>query len=203
MSDRVIALDTETTGLSPAHDRIVELASVEIEPRSGALGSHFHRYINPQRKIPPRVIAIHGITNERVAEEPHFGEIADEFVEFIRGSTLVIHNAGFDLGFLNAELRRWQRPSIEQLDITVIDTLSISRSLLPHLRRHTLDALCQHLDVRLDERTFHGALIDVRLLAAVLAGLGKTYQDNQQALSPTHRSHHWAKFFNRIMLTSP
>ncbi|MBF0125745.1 MAG: DNA polymerase III subunit epsilon [Magnetococcales bacterium] len=164
---RLIALDTETTGLSPNQgDRIVEIGCVElIHMRKGQSRQW---YINPERKIPLEATRIHGITDEQVAQAPIFAAIAQEFLEFIREDALVIHNASFDLGFLNAELTRIKRPVLDAKRVT--DTMVLSRRRFPGSPA-SLDALCKRLKIDNSHRKLHGALLDSDLLAEVYVAL--------------------------------
>lgn len=167
MGRRVIALDTETTGLyaSKGH-RIVEIGCVElVDMRKGETRQW---YINPERDIPIEVTKIHGITNEKVAHEPIFSKMVDEFLDFIGDDTLVIHNAAFDMGFLNAELQKLQR---EVLGFErVMDTVELARKKFPGATA-SLDALCRRFKIDNTHRTFHGALLDSDLLADVYVEL--------------------------------
>jgi len=161
---RLIMLDTETTGLSPHDgDRMVEIGAIEVNQRKPS-GRTFHRYLNPERHIPEEVVRIHGINNERVKDEPTFEYVADEFLEFIRGATLVIHNAPFDLGFIMNELHLFEKPGIEH--VPVIDTLELARKQHPQ-QRNNLDALCDRYGIERGHRELHGALLDSELLAEV------------------------------------
>ncbi|TGD75318.1 DNA polymerase III subunit epsilon [Mangrovimicrobium sediminis] len=164
---RQIVLDTETTGLevSQGH-RIIEIGCVELDNRR-LTGNHFHRYIKPDREIDQGAIEVHGITNEFLADKPRFAQVAADFMEFIEGAELVIHNAPFDLGFLNSELQRLdaERSALEQL-CPVIDTLVMARSRHPG-QRNNLDALCQRYGVDNSQRDLHGALLDAEILADV------------------------------------
>ena len=164
---RQIVLDTETTGLevSQGH-RIIEIGCVELDNRR-LTGNHYHVYINPQREIDQGAIEVHGITNEFLADKPRFEQIADDFIAFISGAELVIHNAPFDVGFLNAELRLLDtgHHGIEQA-CNVIDTLVMARAKHPG-QRNNLDALCQRYDVDNSQRDLHGALLDAEILADV------------------------------------
>ncbi|MCK9387779.1 MAG: DNA polymerase III subunit epsilon [Sulfuritalea sp.] len=163
---RKIVLDTETTGLDfRTGDRIVEIGCVELRGRQ-LTGQRFHAYINPEREIPQGAIAIHGLTNEFVADKPKFAGIAADFIEFVRGSELVIHNAAFDVGFLNNELGLLQHESIEQLCGEVIDTLRMAREMRPG-KKNNLNALCAEFGVDNSGRQLHGALLDAELLAEV------------------------------------
>jgi len=162
---RYVMLDTETTGLSPqSGDRMVEIGAVEVNQR--AIQSHvkFHQLINPCRSIPDVVVRIHGIDDAKVKNQPTFPEVADEFLAFIEGATLVIHNAPFDLGFIMYELSLAGLPNIG--NIPVIDSLVMARKRHPH-QRNSLDALCDRYGVARGHRVFHGALLDAELLAEV------------------------------------
>ncbi|MBF0192394.1 MAG: DNA polymerase III subunit epsilon [Magnetococcales bacterium] len=164
---RLIALDTETTGLSPAKgDRIVELGCVELVHLRKGRSRQW--YINPERSIPAEATRIHGITDEQVAGAPVFKGIAEEFLAFIGQDGLVIHNAAFDMGFLNAELARIKRPLLDAG--RVIDTLALSRRRYPGAKSD-LDSLCKRLKVDNTHRKFHGALLDADLLADVYVAL--------------------------------
>ena len=161
---REIVLDTETTGLDPrAGHRIIEIGCVELVNHMPS-GRHFHRYVDPERDIPAEAIAVHGITAEKLKGKPVFAEIAGEFVDFIADATLVIHNADFDVAFLNAELGNLGFPAIARG--RVIDTMTMVRRKLPG-QAASLDALCQRFGVDNSRRTFHGALLDAELLAEV------------------------------------
>ena len=163
---RKIILDTETTGLDfRAGDRIVEIGCVELRGRQ-LTGQRFHAYINPDREVPQGAIEIHGLTNEFLADKPNFAEIVADFVEFIRGAELVIHNAAFDVGFLNNELGLLQMESIDQLCGEVIDTLRMAREMRPG-KKNNLNALCAEFGVDNSGRQVHGALLDAELLAEV------------------------------------
>jgi DNA polymerase-3 subunit epsilon len=167
MAKRQIILDTETTGINPQEGhRIVEIGCVEMFNRR-LTGQNFHVYINPDRYMDQEVINIHGITNEFVADKPRFREIAREFFEYIQGAELVIHNAAFDIGFINHEfaLLNPPLPPVEMV-CTVLDTLKMARDLHPG-QKNNLDALCRRYDVNNSHRTFHGALLDAEILADV------------------------------------
>jgi DNA polymerase-3 subunit epsilon len=161
---REIVLDTETTGLDPAAgDRIVEIGCLELMNHV-ATGRVFHRYVNPERDIPEAVFAIHGLSREFLSSHPVFADVADELLAFIADSPLVIHNAAFDLGFLNAELKRLGRPPIPFE--RAIDTVSLARRKFPGAPA-SLDALCARFKIDASDRALHGALKDARLLAEV------------------------------------
>lgn len=164
---RQIILDTETTGLdfNDGH-RIIEVGCVELVSRRPT-GRHFHRYINPERDIDEGAAAVHGIRRAQLEREPRFAEIAGELLEFIDGAELIIHNASFDLGFLNAELRRLDAEA-QPLErrCAVLDTLMLAREMHPG-QRNSLDALCKRYGVDNSKRDLHGALLDARILADV------------------------------------
>jgi DNA polymerase-3 subunit epsilon len=162
---RRIVLDTETTGLEPSDGhRIIEVACLELSGRR-ATGRHFHRFVNPERAIDFGATQVHGLTAEDLADKPRFADIADEFLEFVEGCELLIHNAAFDVAFLNAELARVGRPKVEAV-CTVADTLAMARDMHPG-KKNSLDALCERYAVDHSRRTLHGALLDAQLLADV------------------------------------
>ena len=162
---RFIMLDTETTGLSPANgDKMVEIGAIEVCGRKINADGVFHHYIHPGRDIPDEVVRIHGIDNDKVKDCPCFADIAPQFLEFIDGATLVIHNAPFDLGFIMNELAEAGLPDID--DVPVIDTLQLARKRFPH-QRNNLDALCDRFQIERGHRELHGALLDAELLAEV------------------------------------
>jgi DNA polymerase-3 subunit epsilon len=163
---RQIILDTETTGLDPNQGhRIIEVAGVEMVNRR-LTGNHFHRYINPEREIDAGAQQVHGISLEFLQDKPKFADIVEEFLEYVQGAELVIHNAPFDVGFLNRELGLLNRPSIPQHCPSVVDTLRMAKDLRPG-QKNNLDALCRHYQVDNSGRTLHGALLDAELLAEV------------------------------------
>lgn len=161
---REIVLDTETTGMDPLKgDKLVEIGCVELENHL-ATGKTFHIYINPERDIPPEATAVHGITDEFVKDKPTFGEIVGDFLDFVGDSRLVIHNAEFDVKFLNAELKTFGFPSLDNR--RVLDTLKMAREKFPGSPAN-LDALCRRFGIDNSNRTLHGALLDSQLLAEV------------------------------------
>ncbi len=161
--NREIVLDTETTGLSPATgDRLVEIGCVELINHIPS-GRHFHVYINPQRSMPEEAFRVHGLSEEFLADKPLFAAVATEFREFIGDAQLVIHNAPFDMGFLNAEL---ERAGHKPLSNSVLDTVMLAREKHPGARV-SLDALCKHYGIDNGRRTLHGALLDSEILAEV------------------------------------
>ena len=178
---RQIVLDTETTGLDPRQGhRIIEVACIEMENRR-LTGRHLHKYINPERDIDEGAQRVHGISLEFLADKPKFADIADEFLEFINGAELVIHNAPFDIGFLNAELRRLDRVPVETVCNGVVDTLRMAKDLHPG-KRNSLDALCERYEIDNSSRTLHGALLDTELLAEVF--LAMTRGQNSLMIEP-------------------
>jgi DNA polymerase III subunit epsilon len=165
MSGRQVILDTETTGLDPNQGhRIIEIACVEMINRRLTKNT-FHQRIHPERAIDEGATQVHGISLEDLEHEPKFAAIAEAFLNYVDGAELIIHNAPFDVGFLNAELKRVAKPPITKM-CTVTDTLSMARELHPG-KRNTLDALCERYEVDNSARTFHGALMDAELLADV------------------------------------
>jgi DNA polymerase-3 subunit epsilon len=168
---KYIVLDTETTGLSVEEGhKIIEIGAVLLEDRNKST-NYFHTYINPQRLIEEEAIKVHGITNEALEDKPLFDEIVDEFLEFVQDSSLVIHNAAFDLGFLNNEIKlaSSKNPLLEDI-CDVIDTLAVARNKFPG-QRNSLDALANRFDINNYDRTFHGALLDANILADVFLNL--------------------------------
>ena len=167
MTKKLIVLDTETTGLEVDQGhRLVEVGAVALADRKRT-DLHFHSYLNPQRSIDEEAEKVHGLSIERLSGEPEFSEIAESFLEFVEGSILVIHNAAFDLGFLNAELKRASSkyPSLEEI-CDVEDTLLMARTKFPG-QRNSLDALANRFEVSGYDRSFHGALLDANILADV------------------------------------
>lgn len=200
MAKRQIILDTETTGINPKEGhRIIEIGCVELINRRFT-GNNFHVYINPEREIEAEAVAIHGITNERLAAEPKFRDIAQAFFNYIQGAELVIHNAAFDVGFINHEfaLLKPALPPVAQY-CTVLDTLMLARELHPG-QKNNLDALCKRYDINNSHRTLHGALLDAEILADVyllmtggqvslnLAAEEDSQQQTQDSLQPVQRT---------------
>lgn len=163
---RQIFLDTETTGLSPeSGDRIIEIGCVEMVNRR-LTGRHLHFYINPERPNHEDAVKIHGLTDEFLADKPVFAALVDEIIDYCRDAEIIIHNASFDIGFLDAELRRLNRGSFRDHVAGVLDTLVMAREMFPG-KSNSLDALCRRLEVDNTHRTLHGALMDAELLAEV------------------------------------
>ncbi len=186
---REIVLDTETTGLDPAAGhRIVEIACLELINHVET-GAQFQRYINPQRDMPEEAFQIHGLSQDFLSGFPPFAEIVDEFLAFIDDANLVIHNAEFDMKFLNAELRRVGRPTLDRA--RAVDTVAIARRKFPG-SQVSLDALCRRFEIDNSQRTLHGALLDTQLLAEVYLelvggrqpGLALSEQRGRQGESP-------------------
>ena len=165
---RQIVLDTETTGIEPREGhRIIEIGCVEVINRK-LTGNHFHVYINPQREIEQEAIEVHGITNEFLADKPLFADVAEDFIRFIDGGQLVIHNAAFDVGFMDHEFAmNGPTTSVKTHDIcTVLDTLLLARKMHPG-QKNNLDALCKRYGIDNSHRELHGALLDAEILADV------------------------------------
>jgi DNA polymerase-3 subunit epsilon len=163
---RQIVLDTETTGLNPrTGDRVIEVGCVELKNRM-LTGNNFHRYINPERDSEEGALAVHGLTTEFLRDKPKFAEIAQELREYIQGAEVIIHNAPFDLGFLNNEFKLLGLPPFVQHCSGVIDTLVNAKEMHPG-KRNSLDALCDRYGVSNSHRKLHGALLDAELLADV------------------------------------
>jgi DNA polymerase III subunit epsilon len=163
---RQVVLDTETTGLSPANgDRLIEIGCIELLNRKPS-GQHLHLYVNPQRPSDPGALAVHGLTEEFLADKPLFEHVADELLAFVADSELIIHNAPFDVGFLDAELARLGKSGIRDHVAGVTDSLALAKQMFPG-KQNSLDALCRRFEVDNSRRTLHGALLDAGLLADV------------------------------------
>jgi DNA polymerase-3 subunit epsilon len=162
---RQVVLDTETTGIGAEKGhRIIEIGCVELIDRK-LTGRHYHQYVNPQRPSDEEAIGVHGITDEFLADKPLYGQVAQSFYEFINGAELVIHNAPFDVGFMDAEFRRINFPMTGSF-CTVLDTLVMARDMHPG-QRNSLDALCKRYGIDNSHREIHGALLDAEILADV------------------------------------
>lgn len=186
---RQVILDTETTGLDPRQGhRIIEVAGLELINRRPT-GRHFHEYIHPDRDIEADAQRVHGISLEFLADKPRFAQIASALIEFITGAELVIHNAAFDVGFLDAEFARLQQPNTKTLCPSVLDTLKMARELHPG-KRNNLDALCERYAIDNTQRTLHGALLDAELLAevylAMTRGQNSLIMEDDNASNPAH-----------------
>lgn len=163
---RQIFLDTETTGLYHAQGhRVIEIAAVEVVNRR-LTKQHFHYYLNPEREIDQGAQEVHGISLEFLQDKPHFADIAAELIAFIADAELIMHNAPFDVGFLNCEFGLIEQPSVESVVAKVTDTLKMAKEMRPG-QRNSLDALCRHFGIDNSRRTLHGALLDAELLADV------------------------------------
>lgn len=163
---REIVLDTETTGLNAKlGDRVIEIGCIELLSRR-VTDRHFHTYLDPQRDIEEGAAKVHGLTREFLSDKPRFAEVAKDFLDYVRGAELIIHNAAFDVEFLDAELELAGLGRLAEHAAGVIDTLALARELHPG-RRNSLDALCERYGVDNAHRTMHGALLDARLLAEV------------------------------------
>jgi len=199
MAKRQIILDTETTGINPQEGhRIIEIGCVEMFNRR-LTGNNFHVYLNPDRFIEQEAINIHGITNEFVADKQRFRDIARQFFDYVQGAELVIHNAAFDVGFINHEFKLLAEP-LPPVDsvCAILDTLKLARDLHPG-QKNNLDALCRRYDIVNSHRTFHGALLDAEILADVylamtggqvslnLASNSGNEQNNQQQIGLVRR----------------
>ncbi len=163
---RQIILDTETTGIG--HDqghRLIEIGCIELIDRR-LTGKHFHRYINPERKVDEGAFKVHGLSDEFLSDKPKFAEINKEFVEFVEGAELIIHNAPFDVGFINAEFKRIDKSLKLESFCQVTDTLVLAKQKHPG-QRNSLDALCKRYQIDATDRVLHGALLDAQLLADV------------------------------------
>ncbi|MBV1776636.1 DNA polymerase III subunit epsilon [Burkholderiaceae bacterium DAT-1] len=165
---RQIILDTETTGLRVEDgNRILEIAAVEMIGRKlSSADCHLHCYINPERDSEPGALGVHGLTTAFLADKPKFADIADRFLDFVKDAELIIHNAPFDVGYLNAELARLGKGKITDYVAGIVDTLAVAKDMFPG-KRNSLDALCDRFEVDRSARTLHGALIDCELLAEV------------------------------------
>lgn len=190
---RQIILDTETTGLDPAlGHRIIEIGGVELASRRPT-GRHFHRYLNPGRDIEDGALQVHGLTAEFLRDKPRFGDIVDEFLDYVSGAELIIHNAPFDIAFLNHELGLLHRPPIADYCPSIIDTLRIARDIHPG-KKNSLDALCERYQVDNSARTLHGALLDAQLLAEVYLAMTRGQESLAIEVDPLHAGEAVAEF---------
>ena len=163
---RLVLLDTETTGLKVEEGhRVIEIGCIELSNRQ-VTDKKLHLYLNPEREIDPGATQVHGMTWDQLKDKPLFSDVAHEFITFVSGAQLVIHNAAFDVGFLNEELRRSGHSPVASYCASIIDSLALARELHPG-QRNSLDALCQRYGVSNNHRTVHGALLDAQLLADV------------------------------------
>lgn len=184
---RQIVLDTETTGLNArSGDRIIEVGCVELIQRR-LTGNNFHRYLNPERDSEEGALAVHGLTTEFLSDKPKFAEIAAELRDYLSGAEVIIHNAPFDVAFLNAEFNRLDIPSFNQHVSDVIDTLAQAKEMYPG-KRNSLDALCDRYGISNSHRTLHGALLDAELLAEVYLAMTRGQNSLSMELVDTDRS---------------
>ena len=175
---RQVFLDTETTGLDPNQGhRIIEIAAVEFNNRQST-NKKYHSYINPEREIDAAAEEVHGLSLEFLQDKPLFKDIAKDFLNFIQGAELIIHNAPFDVGFINAELGRLDLAKLEDNEVHITDSLQFAKDLRPG-QRNSLDALCRAYDIDNSERTLHGALLDAQLLGEVFIAMTR----GQEAIS--------------------
>jgi DNA polymerase-3 subunit epsilon len=173
---RQVILDTETTGLNPATgDRIIEIGCVEMVGRR-LTDKTFHYYINPERDIDAGAFAVHGLSREFLSDKPIFANVVEQLIEFVDGAEIVIHNAAFDLGFLDNEFALLKRPPFRNLASRVTDTLLEARQMFPG-KRNSLDALCERFSISNQHRTLHGALLDAQLLAEVYVAMTRGQED--------------------------
>jgi len=185
---RQIFLDTETTGLEPRHGhRIIEIAGVEMQNRR-LTGKQLHFYLNPEREVDAGALAVHGIDNDFLEDKPKFAQIAKELCAFIQGAELVIHNAPFDLGFLDSEFARLDLPPTSSLCAAVQDTLKMARELHPG-KKNNLDALCERYQISNAHRNLHGALLDAKLLADVYIAMTRGQESLLAEETPTSKQH--------------
>ena len=199
---RQIVLDTETTGLGhESGHRVIEIGCIELVNRKFT-GNHFHTYINPQREVDEGAFRVHGISNHFLQDKPVFKDVVDEFLMFIKDSEVIIHNAPFDVGFLNSELRHAAHTKKLESHCTILDTLVLARQKHPG-QRNTLDALCKRYHVDNSNRQLHGALLDAEILAFVYLAMTGGQSDlfaeqesievsskNKQSISPVHFATH-------------
>ena len=175
---RQIFLDTETTGLDPNQGhRVIEIAAVEMNNRQ-LTSNHFHTYLNPSREIDLAAQEVHGITLEFLKDKPFFKDIASELLDFLKDSEVIIHNAPFDVGFINMELGKISFDKLDKQPLTIFDSLKLAKEIRPG-QRNNLDALCKAYDIDNTSRSFHGALLDAQLLGDVYLGMTR----GQEALS--------------------
>jgi len=173
---RQIILDTETTGLNPATgDRIIEIGCIELINRRQT-GKTLHHYINPERDIAEGAFAVHGLSREFLSDKPLFAHIVEELTEFVKDAEVIIHNAPFDLSFLNTEYALLKRPIFTEHVEKVVDTLIDARRMFPG-KRNSLDALCERFAISNEHRTLHGALLDAQLLAEVYLAMTRGQED--------------------------
>jgi DNA polymerase III subunit epsilon len=187
---RQIFLDTETTGLSPeGGDRVIEIGCVEMVNRR-LTDNNLHFYLNPQRSSHEDALRVHGLTDEFLADKPLFAQVVDDLLAYLKDAEIIIHNASFDVGFLNEELKRVGRPKFPTYVVTVTDSLTLAREMFPG-KANSLDALCRRLEVDNTNRTLHGALLDAGLLAEVYIRMTRG-QDSLVQAEPAEGSAEYA-----------
>ncbi|HEX4856331.1 MAG TPA: DNA polymerase III subunit epsilon [Limnobacter sp.] len=190
---RYVVLDTETTGLEVRQGhRIIEIGCIEVNGRQ-VTEKHFHQYINPEREVDEGAFQVHGISNDMLADKPRFQQVVKEFLDFVQGSTLIIHNASFDIGFLDGELERLGMGKMADYVEGVIDSLGMAREMFPG-KRNNLDALCDRLGVNNSHRQLHGALLDSQILAEVYLAMTR----GQDSLVIDLNAHHGDSEADRI-----
>jgi DNA polymerase-3 subunit epsilon len=196
---RQIILDTETTGLNPrAGDRIIEIGCIELMNRRPT-GNTFHHYVNPGRDSDPGALAVHGLTTDFLKDKPRFEDIADALCDFVADAEILIHNAAFDVAFLDEELARLNRPCWSHHCHSVVDTLSMARELHPG-KRNSLDSLCERYGVSNSHRTLHGALLDAELLADVYLAMTRGQESLVIDIAPRPIAHAGWAVVDRSML---
>lgn len=210
MTLRQVVLDTETTGLS-ADDghRVIEIGCVELVDRRPS-GRTLHLYLNPERDIDEGALAVHGLSLDRLRDEPVFAQVAERLVDFVAGAEVLIHNAPFDIGFLDAELGRLGMRAFRDWARSVVDTLTMARQLHPG-RRNSLDALCERYGIANSHRTFHGALLDAQLLADVYLAMTRGQDSLEIAIAAPSNdagagdssSDEWPPAGLRVLLAGP
>ena len=184
---RQVVLDTETTGIGHEYGhRIIEIGCIELVDRK-LTGQHFHTYLNPEREVDEGAFRVHGISSEFLKDKPLFKTMVHDFCQFIDGAELIIHNAPFDVGFLNSELKKASWPKTLQAHASIFDTLVLAREKHPG-QRNSLDALCKRYDIDNSNRQLHGALLDAEILASVYLAMtgGQTNLFHTDELSITH-----------------
>jgi len=198
-TNRQIILDTETTGLHPTNgDRLVEIGCIELINRRPT-GNTLHFYINPERDMPEAAAAIHGLRDDFLADKPIFAEVANDIVNFSSDAEVIIHNAAFDLGFLDMEFKRLGKKPFSEIISGVVDTLTNAQRMFPG-KRNRLDDLCNRFGVKNDHRTLHGALLDAKLLAEVY--LCMTRGQNDLMMEHSTQSNHLTQFNSPLPASS-
>lgn len=204
---RQIILDTETTGFNESDkdnpDRMIEFAGLEMRHRH-LTGKNLQLYIHPQRDIPEEAIAVHGITLDKLSDSPTFDQVAQQIFDFIKGAELIIHNAQFDVRFLNAEFARVGLPNVESICPSIIDTLAMAREQYPG-QKNTLDALCTRLEIDRSRRVYHGALIDCELLSEVYLAMTRqqeSFIEEMEAYDPATSAYAKRPDYLKVQLAS-